>query len=118
MTDSEKRLAIAMLIQRAGDAELGAIHDLLMARAAMKHGFDALVRVLKFGATKHNGGQFGIAGWVTVPDCLSHAGGHVRDALVLGQRDTETRELHSAHGAARCVMATQLVDGVERGEVW
>lgn len=117
--DSDKRLAIALLIQRAGDADLAAIHDLLMARAALKQGMDAVVRVLKHGAAKHNGGQFGSApGW-TASQHAEHAHDHAVSAAIAPEsRDAETGELDAAHGAARLVLTAQLVESVERGQVW
>lgn len=117
--DTEQRLAIALLIQRAGADELAAIHDLLMVRRAMPHGIDGMVRVLKHGATKHNGGKLGSApGW-TASQHAEHGHDHARSAAAAPtSRDPETGELDSAHGAAREVLATDLVDRVERGQVW
>jgi hypothetical protein len=106
-------MAIALMIQRAGDAELAAIHDLLLAREAMPAGFDALVRVIK------SHGTFEI-----LPDRrepLGHAraawrhGMRTRDAvdLTAGEwpRDVATGELHIAHEAGRAVIAVELVEG-------
>lgn len=117
--DSDKRLAIALLIQRAGDADLAAIHDLLMARAALKQGMDAVVRVLKHGAAKHNGGQFGSApGW-TASQHAEHLLDHAQTAMVdPASRDRETGELDAAHAGARAVLEAHLVESVERGQVW
>lgn len=98
------------------------VADLIACYRAMPAGLDAVVRVFQHGARKHNDGRLGIAPWVTPVDCADHLIDHADDAFdpesgTFG-RDHETGELHAAHAAARGIMAAQLVESVERGEVW
>lgn len=109
VSDSDRRLAIALLIQRSGPTDLAAIHDLLLVRKALPHGVDGLVRVLKHGANKHNGGQLGIAPGVTADDCAEHMAAHADRAWETAARDPETGELDAAHAAARGIMLAELV---------
>ena len=91
-------------------ADLEPIARLIRARQAMPAGFDAIVRVLEHGAKKHNGGAFGIASWVTAPDCAAHMVAHAERADVdAASRDAETGELDAAHAGARAVMVGELV---------
>lgn len=94
--------------------------DVVALARAFPHGIAALVRVFRHGATKHNGGQLGIAPGVTASDCVEHLVDHAHRSMCDGEgvRDRETGELDAAHAAARGVMTAQLVESVERGEVW
>ena len=95
------------------------VADLIACYRAMPAGFDALARVLELGARKHNGGDLGVASKWTVGACLTHAADHLDTARSGGPcRDEETGELHTAHAAARLVMAVEISDGAERGEAW
>lgn len=95
------------------------VADLIACRRAMPAGFDAVVRVLELGARKHNDGDLGVAPKWTEDACLAHAADHLEEARSGGPcRDEETGELHMAHAAARLVMAVEISDGADRGEVW
>lgn len=93
--------------------------DLIALARAIPDGMAALVRVLKHGAVKHNGGQLGSApGW-TASRHAEHAHDHAVSAAIAPEsRDAETGELDAAHGAARLVLTAQLIESVERGQVW
>lgn len=95
------------------------VADLIACYRAMPAGLDAVVRVLELGARKHNGGDLGVSAKWTEDACLVHAADHLDAARSGGPcRDEETGELHTAHAAARLVMAVEISDGAERGEAW
>ena len=92
---------------------------LVACHRAMPAGFDAVVCVMELGARKHNGGDLRVAPKWTEDACLAHAADHLEAARSGGPcRDEETGELHTAHAAARLVMAVEISDGAERGEAW
>lgn len=93
--------------------------DVVALARALPHGMAALVRVLKHGAAKHNGGTLGSApGW-TASQHAEHAHDHAVSAAISPEsRDAETGELDASHGAARLVLVAQLVESIERGDVW
>lgn len=93
--------------------------DVVALARALPHGMAALVRVLKHGAAKHNGGTLGSApGW-TARQHAEHLLDHAQAAMVdPASRDRETGELDAAHAGARAVLEAQLVESVERGQVW
>lgn len=122
--DQQKRsesawLELAAIWRDASEDDQRAILAVVKLRQALPYGVDAMVRVLEHGASKHNGGKLGSApGW-TASQHAEHGHDHARSAAVAPtSRDPETGELDSAHGAAREVLATDLVDRVERGQVW
>lgn len=122
--DQQKRsesawLELAEIWRDASEDDQRAILAVVKLRQAIPVGMDGLVRVFGVGAVKHNGGQLGIAPGVTADDCASHLHDHAREAIVAtDSRDGETGELDALHAAARGVMVGQLVDSVQRGEVW
>lgn len=100
-------------------SDLEPIARLIRARQAMPAGFDAIVRVLEIGARKYGAADGGIAPGVTAAYCAEHLVAHAERADVdAASRDAETGELDAAHAGARAVMACQLVDSSDRGEVW
>ena len=110
---------LAAIWLAASEDDRRAILAVVRVRQAMPHGVDAMVRVLKHGAVKHNGGQLGSAPAWTRAQHVEHLMGHAKAAMVTpASRDAETGELDAAHAAARAVLACQLVDSSDRGEVW
>ena len=123
--DQQKRsesawLELAAIWRDASEDDQRAILAVVKLRQAIPVGMDGLARVFEHGAVKHNGGQLGIAPGVTANDCADHLTAHAEMVQVwgAGQRDQETGELDALHAAARGVMVGQLVDSVQRGEVW
>jgi hypothetical protein len=113
-------LELAAIWRDASEDDQRAILAVVKLRQAIPVGMDGLARVFGVGAVKHNGGQLGIAPGVTANDCADHLTAHAEMVQVwgAGQRDQETGELDALHAAARGVMVGQLVDSVQRGEVW
>lgn len=123
--DQQKRsesawLELAAIWRDASEDDQRAILAVVKLRQAIPVGIDELVAVFEHGAVKHNGGALGIADGVTADDCAEHLIGHGHQLLAYGpaSRDPETGELDASHAAARGVMVAQLVDSVQRGEVW
>jgi hypothetical protein len=123
--DQQKRsesawLELAEIWRDASEDDQRAILAVVKLRQALPVGIDGLVRVFEHGAVKHNGGNLGIAPGVTADDCAEHLIEHGHQLLAYGpaSRDAETGELDASHAAARGVMVAQLVDSVQRGEVW
>lgn len=109
------RLSVAEIDAIADVVKSEPTRDLLAVARAMPRGMAALVRVIKEGAKKHNGGDLGIAPGVTAVYCAEHLQSHAADAWYNASwRDPETKELDAAHAAARGVMVVELV---ERDEV-
>ena len=91
-------------------ADLEPIARLIRARQAMPAGFDAVVRVLEYGARVKCATDGGIAPGTTAADCAEHLVAHAERADVdAASRDAETGELDAAHAGARAVMVGQLV---------
>ena len=114
-----KWLELAEIWSAASEADQRAILAVVKLRQALPHGIDAMVRVLEHGASKHNGGKLGSApGW-TASQHAEHLLDHAQAAMVdPASRDRETGELDAAHAGARAVLEAQLVESVERGQVW
>ena len=112
-------LELAEIWRGVSEADQRALLAVVKLRQALPVGIDGLVRVFEAGAVKHNGGQLGIAPGVTAPDCAEHMLAHAERADVdAASRDPETGEFDASHASARGVMVAQLVDSVQRGEVW
>lgn len=113
-------LELAEIWRGVSEADQRAILAVVKVRQALPVGIDGLVRVFEHGARKHNGGRLGIAPGVTADDCAEHLIGHGHQLLAYGpaSRDPETGELDASHASARGVMVVQLLDSVQRGEVW
>ena len=113
-------LELAEIWRGVSEADQRALLAVVKLRQALPVGIDGLVRVFEHGAVKYNGGNLGIAPGVTADDCAEHLIEHGHQLLAYGpvSRDAETGELDASHAAARGVMVAQLVDSVQRGEVW
>lgn len=115
---AEQIAAIGDLFRCATPDDLPAILAVARVRQAMPAGIDAIVRVLEFGARKHNGDKLGIAPWVTAIDCAEHLAAHAEaaeESLAFPSEfsafDTETEMPHAAHAGARAVMLCQILAG-------